>query len=187
MWCMKIYGTVLSGAIGMAVVACTPFQQQTIDDLLPPPEKAAEASTKKPEADEVKEKEDKEEAQVQKKEERTEETGAVTPTPEQQAAAEKLLAEDTAGSTNAPEEQETTPTQTDNEGTMQDTEVLPPSIPGRNALRMGQYAPPEEAASVNEAASFHPNSAEQHGFRSPMLPTALPMDIHGKLTGEEKN
>jgi len=54
-------------------------------------------------------------------------------------------------------------------------------IPGQS-LRMGQFAPPEEAASAGENSAPAPNSVERHGLRSLSLPASLPMDINGKLT-----
>lgn len=53
-------------------------------------------------------------------------------------------------------------------------------IPGRSGLRLGKFAPPEEAASTGEAKAITPNSAEQHGLRSPALPTKLPLDVNGQ-------
>jgi len=55
-------------------------------------------------------------------------------------------------------------------------------IPGRSGLRMGRFAPPEEAVSSQDAAAPQPNAAERHGLRSPKLPDSLPMDIDGKTT-----
>lgn len=54
------------------------------------------------------------------------------------------------------------------------------TIPGRSGLRMGRYAPPEEAASTRENAAPAPNAAELHGLRSPSLPKSLPLDINGQ-------
>lgn len=198
MWRMKIFWTILSGAISLMVVSCTPFQQQTISDLLPPPENETRDSLKKPleesesatnEVNETQEPQTTAEAPKKaEKAENAEKEEIVTPTPEQQAAAEKLLAESAEKNSASPStpQAEALP-QTFGNSDVQDMPAPLPSLPGRTALRMGQYAPPEEAASVGEAQSFRPNSAEQHGFRSPMLPASLPMDIHGKLTGEDKN
>lgn len=55
-------------------------------------------------------------------------------------------------------------------------------IPGRSGLRMGRFAPPEEAVSSQDTAAPQPNAAERHGLRSPKLPNSLPMDIDGKTT-----
>lgn len=188
MWRMKIFWTILSGVISLTVVSCTPFQQQTISDLLPPPENETEESIKKSLEESESATKEAKKAEDSKKETEHSETGEhVTPTPEQQAAAERLLAKsETNSASNSSENTESLHQTGSNSDTLEMTTPLP-GLPGRTALRMGQYAPPEEAASVGEAQTFRPNSAEQHGFRSPMLPASLPMDIHGKLTGEDKN
>lgn len=53
-------------------------------------------------------------------------------------------------------------------------------IPGRSGLRMGHFAPPEEAVSRGDNDSPQPNAVERHGLRSPSLPKSLPMNIDGK-------
>ena len=53
-------------------------------------------------------------------------------------------------------------------------------IPGRGGLRMGHFAPPEEAASRSENSKPRPNAAERHGLRSLSLPKTLPMNIDGQ-------
>ena len=53
-------------------------------------------------------------------------------------------------------------------------------VPGRSGLRMGHFAPPEEAVSTSENAAPLPNAAERHGLRSPSLPNTLPMSIDGR-------
>ena len=53
-------------------------------------------------------------------------------------------------------------------------------IPGRSGLRLGKFAPPEEAASTGENAAPTPNAAERRGLRSPSLPTTLPLDVNGQ-------
>ena len=53
-------------------------------------------------------------------------------------------------------------------------------IPGRSGLRLGKFAPPEEAASTTENAAPTPNAAERRGLRSPSLPTTLPLDVNGQ-------
>lgn len=53
-------------------------------------------------------------------------------------------------------------------------------IPGRSGLRMGRFAPPEEAISKGDGDASQPNAAERHGLRSPSLPKSLPMNIDGK-------
>lgn len=108
------------------------------------------------------------EAKTEKKAEKTTDA-AVTPTAEQQAAAAKILQEDT---TPAVEEAGTVTPQTFYQSTS--------SIPGRSGLRMGRFAPPEEAASTGENAAPAPNAAELHGLRSPSLPKNLPLDVNGQ-------
>lgn len=55
----------------------------------------------------------------------------------------------------------------------------------RNGLRLGNFAPPEEAASSAENTAPRPNKVELRGLRSPVLNGgSLPMDINGKLTPE---
>lgn len=57
-------------------------------------------------------------------------------------------------------------------------------IPG--GLRMGRFAPPEEAVSSEESDAPAPNSVELHGFRSPNLKGGkLPMSIDGKINKPE--
>ena len=53
-------------------------------------------------------------------------------------------------------------------------------IPGRSGLRLGKFAPPEEAARTAENAAPTPNAAERRGLRSPSLPTTLPLDVNGQ-------
>ena len=53
-------------------------------------------------------------------------------------------------------------------------------VPGRSGLRMGHFAPPEEAVSTGENSAPLPNAAERHGLRSPSLPGSLPMSIDGR-------
>ena len=60
----------------------------------------------------------------------------------------------------------------------------PDVIPG--GLRMGRFAPPEEAASSSDSDMPAPNSVELHGFRSPNLKGGtLPMNINGKINKSE--
>ena len=57
-------------------------------------------------------------------------------------------------------------------------------IPG--GLRMGRFAPPEEAVSSSDNDMPAPNSVELHGFRSPNLKGGtLPMNINGKINKPE--
>lgn len=100
---------------------------------------------------------------------------AVVPTPAQQAAARRLLETDNIP-TPAPL-QNVTPTDEDF------------TQPTRNGLRLGRFAPPEEAsASAESPGADRPNSVELRGLRSPSLPAGrLPMDINGKLTTDKRN
>lgn len=60
----------------------------------------------------------------------------------------------------------------------------PEVIPG--GLRMGRFAPPEEAVSSSDNDMPAPNSVELHGFRSPNLKGGtLPMNINGKINKSE--
>lgn len=61
-----------------------------------------------------------------------------------------------------------------------ETEESPTTIPGRSGLRLGRFAPPEEATSSSEQAAPTPNAAELRGLRSPSLPTKLPLDVNGQ-------
>ena len=102
-----------------------------------------------------------------------EQKATVTPTAEQQAAAATL--QETASADAVVETQ----------GTMElpsNTPVYQPttSIPGRSGLRMGHFAPPEEAASTGENKAPAPNAADMHGLRSPSLPKNLPLDVNGQ-------
>lgn len=54
------------------------------------------------------------------------------------------------------------------------------AIPGRSGLRMGNFAPPEEATSIGSNEPPRPNAAEQKGLRSPQLPGSLPLDVNGQ-------
>ncbi len=95
------------------------------------------------------------------------------PTAEQQAAAERFLAE-----TASTPEPEPAPTQ---EPEAAGNAPLPPLS---NSLRRGSIFPQEEAASANDAPLPGANSVELRGLRSPKLPSGLPMNIDGKLTGQ---
>lgn len=101
-----------------------------------------------------------------------EQTATVTPTAEQQAAATATLQE-SVSKVEATGETLSLPT---TEPTYQSTTA----IPGRSGLRMGRFAPPEEAASSGENAAPTPNTAELRGLRSPSLPKNLPLDINGQ-------
>lgn len=102
-----------------------------------------------------------------------EQKATVTPTAEQQAAVATLQETASAGAV------------VETQGTMElpsDTPMYQPttSIPGRSGLRMGHFAPPEEAASTGENKAPAPNAADMHGLRSPSLPKNLPLDVNGQ-------
>lgn len=180
MWCMKIFRFVIAIATGVAMVSCSSHQESPTEATPDVPAKA-EAKEKRTQEGEktITETSSEEETQAREGEQ-------IAPTGEQQAAAEKMLSESAA--LEADEESlDVLPAPIGNEEVLDDVVPNTSGIPGRNALRMGQYAPPEEAASASSARPPRPNRVEQHGFRSPSLPSKLPMDINGKLTGEGKN
>ncbi len=105
----------------------------------------------------------------------------VVPTPEQQAAAMKALekpsAPTTVSTTTAPVVVGTT--------TANDTPApARPTLPPRGNLRMGIIAPEEDPASSSDAPAHSANLPEMRGLRSPKLPNKLPMNIDGKLQGQ---
>lgn len=104
-----------------------------------------------------------------------EQKAVVTPTAEQQTAAEALLVPEKSGVTHVEETQSTLELPSE-------APVYQPttSIPGRSGLRMGHFAPPEEAASTGENKAPAPNAADMHGLRSPSLPKNLPLDVNGQ-------
>lgn len=96
-----------------------------------------------------------------------------TPTAEQQAAAAQSMQTQQSGSSvEATEETLNLPTAPAYQPTS--------SIPGRRGLRMGHFAPPEEAASTGENKAPTPNAVDLHGLRSPSLPQTLPLDVNGQ-------
>ncbi len=99
----------------------------------------------------------------------------VAPTPEQQTTATELLQQ--AEIATPALVQPLFPTQAEPAAVPAPTGS---GIPGRSGLRLGKFAPPEEAASTGETKAVTPNSAEQHGLRSPALPTKLPLDVNGQ-------
>lgn len=100
-------------------------------------------------------------------------TKKVEPTPAQQEAAYKLLE---GADAPIPSPEVLTPGG--------DNADFAPAAP-RRGLRLGHFAPPEEAASSAENTAPRPNAVDLHGLRSPSLPGGqLPMDINGKLTTE---
>ncbi len=104
-----------------------------------------------------------------------EQKAVVTPTAEQQTAAEALLVPEKSGVAHVEGTQSTLELPSD-------TPVYQPttSIPGRSGLRMGHFAPPEEAASTGENKAPTPNAVDMHGLRSPSLPKNLPLDVNGQ-------
>lgn len=107
----------------------------------------------------------------------TKQTATITPTAEQQAAAAAL--QNVSGSVVATEDTMSLPTAP---VTQSATPAYQPTtaIPGRSGLRMGHFAPPEEAASSGENKAPAPNAAELRGLRSPSLPKNLPLDVNGQ-------
>lgn len=104
-------------------------------------------------------------------------TATITPTAEQQAAAAAL--QNASGSVVATGDTMSLPTEPVTQSatpTYQSTSA----IPGRSGLRMGHFAPPEEAASTGDKAAPAPNAAELRGLRSPSLPKNLPLDVNGQ-------
>ncbi len=114
-----------------------------------------------------------------------EKTAPVTPSAEQMEAARALMAAQKENK-KKPARRNETKTQTSTPEPAEDFVPEPAvvtntsGIPGRSNLRMGHFAPPEEAASRGDKAAPRPNAAERHGLRSPSLPKMLPMDIDGQ-------
>lgn len=126
-----------------------------------------------------------EQGKAERKKGRENADDAVRPTPEQMESAMQALQEtegeyaasaDTgAGDMSVPNNGE------DDSVTMESQSDV---IPG--GLRMGRFAPPEEAVSSAESDAPAPNSVELHGFRSPNLKGGkLPMSIDGKINKPE--
>lgn len=118
----------------------------------------------------------------------------VQPTPEQMEIAVQALQEDEADSpaspASAPVSAGTSMPAVYNEAPASEIITEPVSanepevIPG--GLRMGRFAPPEEAVSSSDNDMPAPNSVELHGFRSPNLKGGtLPMNINGKINKSE--
>ena len=184
MWCMKISRFMIAIATGLAVVSCSSQMEAPTSEVTELASKAEDDGKKEQKSDKERKQKDAEQTDADKSQ--TDDSEVVAPTEEQQAAAEKMLIEgDSSAETG--ESLDVLPEPIGNEEVLDDHVPNASGIPGRNALRMGQYAPPEEAASAGNARPPRPNRAEQYGFRSPSLPNKLPMDINGKLTGEGKN
>lgn len=98
------------------------------------------------------------------------------PTPEQMETAMQVMKENAVGPAEDSAEMPTV--------TAAETAPEPDVIPG--GLRMGRFAPPEEAVSSSDNDMPAPNSVELHGFRSPNLKGGtLPMNINGKINKPE--
>ena len=110
-----------------------------------------------------------------------EEPSDITPSPEQMAAAKAALEKK---DDERPAKRPTRTVKAEPEPVVDEAPVVTSNntsgIPGRSGLRMGRFAPQEEAASRGENTAPIPNAAERHGLRSPSLPSALPMNIEGK-------
>lgn len=114
----------------------------------------------------------------------------IRPTPEQmESAINTLQANEDENAPNIPEpaavagESELLAGEPEGSDT-EDASPLADVIPG--GLRMGRFAPPEEAVSSSENDNPAPNSVELHGFRSPHLKGGrLPMNINGKINKAE--
>ncbi len=113
----------------------------------------------------------------------TETTENITPSAEQMEAALALIAAEnkkqSSGNKTAPAQHTATESATATAAPVI-VQNNTSGIPGRGGLRMGHFAPREEATSTADANAPLPNAAERHGLRSPSLPKSLPMNIDGK-------
>lgn len=114
----------------------------------------------------------------------------VQPTPEQMETAVQMMQENDANSPASLVSEDAPVSAINGEAPLQGivTEAAshsePEVIPG--GLRMGRFAPPEEAVSSSDNDMPAPNSVELHGFRSPNLKGGtLPMNINGKINKPE--
>lgn len=123
-------------------------------------------------------------ANEEKEEEETEDEENVTPSEEQMEAARALMAENNKKkkSSDKPSRQVSALDELMESHPQPEPVVVSNTsgIPGRSGLRMGRFAPPEEAISKGDGDNSQPNAAERHGLRSPSLPKSLPMNIDGK-------
>lgn len=125
-------------------------------------------------------------AQEDAGEDEPEDDDTVTPSAEQMEAARALMAAQAKPGKKKPrrtEPQATEPEPVEVPAPAPEPAVVAGNssgIPGRGGLRMGHFAPPEEAASRGDKTAPRPNAAERHGLRSPSLPKSLPMNIDGK-------
>ena len=120
----------------------------------------------------------------QKDEEGTKDEENIIPTEEQMEAARALMAENSKKmkSSDKPSRQVSALDELVESHPQPEPVVVSNTsgIPGRSGLRMGRFAPPEEAISKGDGDASQPNAAERHGLRSPSLPKSLPMNIDGK-------
>lgn len=106
----------------------------------------------------------------------------VTPTEEQMEAARALMAENNKKKKSSGKSRRHAAAEPEETYIPEEPVVASNTsgIPGRSGLRMGHFAPPEEAVSRGDDDSPLPNAVERHGLRSPSLPKSLPMNIDGK-------
>lgn len=172
---MKLIGSIFAAGTLCLLSSCSLVQQQS-QATDPPASETAKTTEKK-------------EKKVEPKGEST-----VQPTPEQMETAMEMIQQNKEEAS-APTTEETssqTPSSESNsesvseisDGVVTEAAPQPDVIPG--GLRMGRFAPPEEAVSSNENDAPAPNSVELHGFRSPHLKGGkLPMNINGKINKSE--
>ncbi len=168
---MKLIGFTMAAGILFSLSSCSLFRQQPQETGAAAPE-----TVKKQENGEKK-----------KKSESDEE---VRPSQEQMEHAMQALKEEEEASTLPQEESAEASNATTDNASEPPRDVADASepradfIPG--GLRMGRFAPPEEAVSSSENDEPAPNSVELHGFRSPNLKGGkLPMNINGKINKPE--
>lgn len=123
-------------------------------------------------------------ANEEQEEVKTEEEENITPSEEQMEAARALMAENNKKKKNSAKSRRQVSALDELVESHPQPEPVVVSntsgIPGRSGLRMGRFAPPEEAISKGDGDASQPNAAERHGLRSPSLPKSLPMNIDGK-------
>lgn len=171
---MKLIGLFLTAGSLCLLSSCSLIQQQPQPTDSPNSEAATAAKDKK-------------------KNTKATAESSVQPTPEQMETAMELLRESHSTETDTHGDQtpestistmDSAPHATDGDSQSIQPEDEPEVIPG--GLRMGRFAPPEEAISSDENDAPAPNSVELHGFRSPNLKGGkLPMNINGKINKPE--
>lgn len=161
---MKLIGFIFAAGSISVLSSCSLVQQQSALQ-----EDASAEMTEQRKADSKKDRENTDDA--------------VRPTPEQMESAVQALQEaenselDAAGADEMPAAE-------NGEDVSVSVESPSEAIPG--GLRMGRFAPPEEAVSSSENDVPAPNSVELHGLRSPNLKGGkLPMSIDGKINKTE--